>query len=178
MPERQPALLVVMIDTASLRWHVAAIGSGAQVIPLLRSEDGNLDEYRDLEPDAQLSFLRHRFAGVLQRGCDRLYPKQMKVSHFLLIADGHYPDAQPDTTARLAAHFVDWMINPPVTYLLHQGEFREDSVTESLDSLETVAGELPETVAASLWAGWAEMVELLSQPDCWELIASPPKSIE
>lgn len=172
MLDREPVLLVVLIETVPLRWHVAAIGSDNCVIPLLRSDDGNLDQYRDLERDEQLSFLRHRFAGVLQRGCDRLYPKGMKVSHFLLIADGHYPNAAEDITPGLAAHFVEWMINPPVTYLLHDGAF----TTGPLEGLETIAGDLSEEVASTLQDCWPKMIVLLGQPARWELIASPPQS--
>lgn len=171
MGEREPALLVVLIETVPLRWHVAAIGDAGQVIPLLRSNDGNLDQYRDLEPDAQLSFLRHRFAGVLQRGCDRLYRQRMKVSHFLLIADGHYPNAAEDITPGLAEHFVEWMINPPVTYLMHCGDFTQVSTAGPRDQFTLVAGELPADVATMLGDSWSEIIGLLGQPDCWELIA-------
>ncbi len=175
MPDREPALLVVLIETVPLRWHVAAIGSDNFVIPLLRSNDGNLDQYRNLESDAQLSFLRHRFAGVLQRGCDRLYPKGMKVSHFLLIADGHYPNASEDITPGLAEHFVEWMINPPVTYLLHRSEFTQEAAAGPHDQFELVAGELPDDIAMMLGDSWSEIVALLGQPDRWELIARPPQ---
>ncbi|TWU16333.1 hypothetical protein [Allorhodopirellula heiligendammensis] len=174
MHDREPALLVVFIGTDAFRWHVAAIGPEATVIPLLRSDDGNLDPYRDLEPDAQLSFLRHRIAGVLQRGCDRLYPRGMKVSHFLLIADGHYPDAAEDITTHLAEHFVEWMINPPVTYLLHDGASAQDSGRDPLADLTTIAGEFPAEVAAALQASWPDLISLLQEPDSWELIARPP----
>ncbi len=176
MADREPALLVLLIETAALSWHVAGIGPDNHVFPLLRSSDGNLDEYRDLEPDEQLSFLRHRIAGVLQRGCDRLYPKGMKVSHFLLIADGFYPNASEEITPALAAHFVEWMINPPVTYLLLHSEFTQASSASPLDVLETIAGDLPVAMAATLQESWPEMIDLLGQPEHWELIAKPSQS--
>lgn len=175
MREREPALLVVLIETIPLRWHAAAIGAEGRVIPLLRSDNGNLDQYRGLEPDAQLSFLRHRVAGVLQRGCDRLYPKGMKVTHFLLIADGDYPNAAAGTTLGLAKHFVEWMINPPVTYLLHRAGFTQPAA-DALDEFVTVAGDFPDPIAVALQASWSEIIDLVAKPDRWELIAKPPQS--
>lgn len=176
MRDREPALLVVLIETVPLRWYAVAIGADGRVIPLLRSEDGNLDQYRGLEPDAQLSFLRHRVAGVLQRGCDRLYPKGMKVSHFLLIADGHYPNAAEETTPGLAKHFVEWMINPPVTYLLHRGGFTQQPAAVALEDLVIIAGDLPDEIDSALKNNWPEIIDLVAQPDRWELIAKPPQS--
>lgn len=176
MRDREPALLVVLIETIPLRWYAVAIGAEGRVIPLLRSDNGNLDQYRGLEPDAQLSFLRHRVAGVLQRGCDRLYPKGMKVTHFLLIADGDYPNAAAGTTSGLAKHFVEWMINPPVTYLLHRAGFTQQPAAGALDDLETIAGDFPEPIASGLRANWSEIIGLVAQPDRWELIAKPPQS--
>lgn len=175
MRDREPALLVVLIETVSLRWHAAAIGVGGRVIPLLRSDTGNLSQYRGLEPDAQLSFLRHRVAGVLQRGCDRLYPKGMKVNHFLLIADGDYPNAAEGMTSGLANHFVEWMMNPPVTYLVHRGGFTHQPGAGELEDLITIAGDFPDQIALALQASWAEIIELVAQPGRWELIAKPPQ---
>ena len=172
MTDREPALLVVLIEAASFRWHVAGVDRGGQTIPLLQSEDGDLDEFRELEFDAQISFLRHRLAGALQRGCDRLYARKLKASRFLLIADGTFPNAAAGVTERLADHFVQWMINPPATFLLTPSEFR---IRQDSD-INLIAGELPESVSAELENALPAIVSQLNQPEHWELIARPERS--
>lgn len=174
MGDREPALLVVLIETASHRWHVAGVDSAGQTLTLLQSEDGNLDEYRGLEFDAQISFLRHRLAGVLQRGCDRLYARDLKASHFLLIADGLFPDAAEGVTERLAEHFVQWMMTPPVTFLMVPVEF---NVRQASD-FNIIAGELPQPVSTALNDALPTMVSQLNQSERWELIPRPQRSQE
>ena len=77
MTDKEPVLLTVLIDTSRLRWYVAGIRLDGEPLPLLRSEAGNLSPYLGIPFDDQVSFLRHRLSGVLQRGCDRLWGRQI-----------------------------------------------------------------------------------------------------
>lgn len=171
MGERQPALLVVLIKPSRQCWYVGGIALSGDILPLLRSEPDNLSDYLGLEFDAQLSFLRHRIAGVLQRGCDRLFSQNLKARHFLLIADGHFQDVAESLTERLAEHFVAWMVNPPVTYLLAQSGFTPATTND----LQLIAGEYPAEVARVVVERLPELVALLDDPDCWEVIARPQR---
>ena len=168
MTARAPVILVVLIDTKKLSWNVACISFAGEPTPLLRSASGDLDEYRGQELDNQVSFLRHRLAGVLQRGCDRLFAHQMKASHVVFIADGNYPDADEKVTRCLAEHFVQWMMNPPVTYLLSKG-----LAPPQINVSQVVAGEFPDSVAEPLKAALPKLASLLDLPDCWECV--PPR---
>lgn len=163
---REPVLLTVLMQPGLLCWHAAGIRRDGQSVPLLRSEENSMTAYRGLEPDAQRSWLRHCIAGVLQRGCDRLFARNMKAEHFVLIADRHFPGAAADLTEQLADHFVQWMINPPVTYLLTPPGF----VDESAVQWQLIAGELPEAIDQALHRGLPELVAELEAPASWELI--------
>src|SRR5262245_51840597 len=114
MTQKAPRLLVVLVDSARLRWFVAAFGLDGHPEPLLRSVDGDLARYQELEYDDQVSFLRHRFCGVVQRGCDRLWARELKACHFVFVFEGLLPDATGGLTQAVAEHFTLWMINPPV----------------------------------------------------------------
>ncbi|MGV3484678.1 MAG: hypothetical protein ACO1RT_09700 [Planctomycetaceae bacterium] len=170
MSDRVPVILVVLIDTGKLSWHLGGIRLDGEPVPLLKSARGDLDSYRGLETDHQVSFLRHRLAGALQRGCDRLFSHRMKASHFVFVADGTYPHAADDVTERLADHFVQWMMNPPVTYMLSP-----DGVTQAASEMpKVIAGTLPEDVAAVLKEGLPKLARALNEPDRWECVPQAP----
>ncbi len=169
---REPVLLAVLIQPSLFSWHVAGIRRDGQPVPLMRSEENNLSDYRGLEEDAQRSFLRHRIAGVLQRGCDRLFARNMKADHFVLIADRHFPDASEALTGQLAEHFTSWMINPPVTYLLAPPGFASGSLAD----LRLIAGDLPESIGEALEKALPGLAARLEDSAAWELIARPQQS--
>jgi len=169
---REPVLLTVLMQPGSLCWHAAGIRRDGRSVPLLRSEENSMTDYRGLEPEAQRSWLRHCIAGVLQRGCDRLFARNMRAEHFVLIADRHFPDAAEGLTEQLADHFVQWVINPPVTCLLTPPGF----VDESPVQWQLVAGELPEAIDRALHRGLPELVSELEAPAAWELIAKSQQS--
>src|SRR5437764_7082220 len=104
MEPKTPVLLLVLVETARLRWFVASLGLDGRAAPLLRSEAGDLDKYLSLPFDEQGSFLRHRFCGVLQRGCDRLWGRSSKACQFVIVFDGLLPDATRTPTQAVAAH--------------------------------------------------------------------------
>ena len=116
MEKKEPVLLTILIDTTRMRWLAGGISFDQQVFPLLASQDYDLAGYRDMEFDEQASFLRHRFCGALQRGCDRLWGLQKKACQFVFLTDQIFPDAPPALTDRIAEHLVQWMTNPPVIF--------------------------------------------------------------
>ncbi len=169
MSDRQKAILVVLITTREFRWHAGAITADGLAVPLLRSDQANLHHYTELESDEQVSFLRHRLAGVLQRGCDRLFARHMKANHFLLIADGRFVEADPAITQRLADHFVQWMINPPITYIIANPDFE----IHSADQIKVIAGTCLPEVTTVLQTGLPGLVKQIATPESWELITRP-----
>lgn len=165
MNAKEPVLLTVLIETASLRWYVAGIRLGGEPLPLLRSEAGNLSPYLGLPFDEQVSFLRHRLSGVLQRGCDRLWGRQKKPCHIVFVADGPFAQAAPELTRRVAEHFVEWMTRPAVAFFTCAGGF---AAGDNL-SLRTEAGELDDQLRQSLDAGLPALLAARDQPEAWEL---------
>src|SRR5947209_11105311 len=123
MDTKTPVVLVVLVETARLRWFVASLGLDGRAAPLLRSEVGDLEKYRSLPFDEQVLFLRHRFCGVLQRGCDRLWARGNKACQFVFVFEGPLPEPTGQLTASVAEHFVQWMLNPPVVVLVSADGF-------------------------------------------------------
>ncbi|WP_153556502.1 hypothetical protein [Roseimaritima sediminicola] len=169
MTDRQPASLIVLLETDRQQWFAGAAGPDGPPLPLMCSDPGNLDQYVGEDFDRQLSFLRHRLAGVLQRGHDRLYARQLKAAHFLFVADGDFPDADPRLTQALAEHFVQWMIKPPVGY----ARAPDDFAIRQADDLHLVAGELPARAALDLPDAVRQLAQLRSEEGAWELIPRP-----
>src|SRR5262245_36956673 len=136
MPDKEPVLLTVLIETRNLRWFVAGVGLDAAAIPLLCSEPGNLRPYLGVPLDQQVDFLRHRLSGVLQRGCDRLWGRAKKPCQLVFVTDGAFDPAVPELTQRVADHFVEWMTRPPVVFLTGNDVF----AVQDPCSLRQVAG--------------------------------------
>ncbi|TWT79443.1 hypothetical protein CA13_08440 [Planctomycetes bacterium CA13] len=171
MSDREPAWLVVLIDTELLRWSAVGIDSRGQAFPLIQSEAGNLDEYKELAADDQVSFLRHRLSGVLQRGFDRFYARGKKASHILLISDGPFPNSAEGVTKQLAEHFVEWMINPPVAFLMTPSAFNVGHEAK----FDVIAGDFLRSNLVTLSRAIDGIVSQLGQPECWELIPNAKK---
>src|SRR5438128_1583123 len=121
MHSKAPVLLLVLVETARLRWFVAVLGLDGRAVPLLRSDVGDLEKYRTLDFDEQVAFLRHRFCGVLQRGCDRIWARESMTCQFVFVFDGLIPDPTSTLTQVVAEHFTQWMLNPPVVVFQHTG---------------------------------------------------------
>jgi hypothetical protein len=162
--EKEPVLLTVLIDTAGLQWHVAGVELDGKPLPLIRSEPDNLRPYVGAALDEQVSFLRHRLSGVLQRGCDRLWARHKKPCQIVFLADGPFRHAPPELTQQVAAHFVEWMVSPPVAYFLCRDGFAADRPP----SLEHVAGEMAPGRQAALETGLPQLFAGLTQPALWE----------
>jgi hypothetical protein len=156
MDSKTPVLLVVLVEASRLRWFVAAIDPDGRTEPLLRSEVGNLEKYRGLDFEEQVSFLRHRFCGVLQRGCDRLWARQQKARQFAFVFDEPLPEPTGRLTAAVAQHFLEWLLNPPA--VVYTG------------ALERVVGTIDPALEGQLRAGLGALWALRDDAAAWELV--------
>ena len=168
MSEKEPVLLTTLIDTSRMRWLVGAIGFDGEIYPLVRSQDNDLSSYRNLEFDEQASFLRHRFCGVLQRGCDRVWGLKKKAAHFVFVLDQPFPDAAPELTERTAEHLFEWMANPPVTFLIAKNTFESTDV-----KLKPIAGTLDERSMSVFESSLAKLGNAANDDDRWEESPKP-----
>jgi hypothetical protein len=169
---KQPVLLVVLIETAAFAWRIAAINPTGAVHPLMRSEAGDLALYRGASFDEQVSFLRHRLSGVLQRGCDRLWGRQMKPSQIVFVSDALFADASPELTQAVADHFAEWMVNPAVAFYVGRLESTPDNPLR----LAKLAGDISAKDHEVLECGLAALHPALSEPEAWEVAASKPQA--
>jgi hypothetical protein len=164
MEHKTPVLLAVLVETSRLRWFVAAVGLDGQATPLLRSDIGDLNKYRGLDFDAQVSFLRHRFCGVLQRGCDRLWARGLKACQFAFVFEAPLPEPTGQLTAAIAEHFVQWLLNPPVVVLVSGDGFEAPA-----PQLECVAGAIEAQLEALLRSSLRPLLVARSDESQWEL---------
>jgi hypothetical protein len=162
--DKTPVLLVVLVETSRLRWFVAALGLDGQAAPLLRSDVGDLEKYRDLDLDGQVSFLRHRFCGVLQRGCDRLWARGLKACQFTFVFESPLAEPTGLLTAAIAEHFTQWLLNPPVAVLVSA-----DGFDAPAPRLETVAGGLDGPLDALLRKHLGALLAARADEGQWEL---------
>jgi hypothetical protein len=157
---KTPVLLLVLVETGQLRWFVASISLEGVLVPLLRSEPGDLEKYQGLDFDEQVAFLRHRFCGVLQRGCDRLWARGNKACQFVIVFEESLPEPSGDLTRQVAEHFAQWMLNPPVAV------FVGPTGPAALDHL---AGQLDRPLLQLLHASLGALRTATADPDAWEL---------
>ncbi len=166
MQTKTPVLLIVFVEGEKLRWSVASIGLDSSVVtPLLRSEDGDLATYLELDFDEQVSFLRHRFCGVVQRGCDRLWPKGEKACQFVFLFAGALPNAPEELTQRMAEHFAEWMLRPPVVVFTSAIGFTGTASS----TLSRLAGVLDPSIEDALHAGLVPLFSTMADPSAWEI---------
>lgn len=168
MADKTPLMLVVLVEVARLRWFVAAVDLDGQATTLLRSEEGNLEKYRGLDFDEQVAFLRHRFCGVLQQGCDRAWARDAKACQFVFVFDASLPEATGTLTQLVAEHFAQWMLRPPAVTFLHH------NAGES-SHLERLAGEIEAPLEKLLVACLPALEKARERADDWEL-AVPRKA--
>ncbi len=169
MNDKEPVLLTIVIETARMRWLAGGIGLDQNVFPLLESYDDDLAGYFDLAFDEQVSFLRHRFCGALQRGCDRLWGIRKKACQFLFLTDKAFPHAPPELTERIAEHLVQWMSNPPVIFFSVAG----GSWTTRPIEITSIAGDISPAYFDALQLGLPSLLDAVSQADRWERVPLP-----
>lgn len=160
MEAKTPVVLLVLVETARLRWFVAALGLDGQAVPLLRSEVGDLDKYLGLAFDEQVAFLRHRFCGVLQRGCDRLWARSSKACQFAIVFEGLIPEATGGLTQAVAEHYAVWMLNPPVAVFNRTGD---------PPRLELLAGQLAGPLEELVQSQIDGLLTVRDEEGVWEL---------
>jgi len=173
MNVKEPVLLIVLIETARMRWLAGGIDMQHNAIPLLASQDDDLAPYRTLEFEEQASFLRHRFCGALQRGCDRLWGRKQKACQFIFVTDTHFPDAPAELTDRVAEHMVQWMANPPLVFFsADDRSFQSRPLTPT-----ALAGTLPDDYTEVWQAGLPSLLDAATKDDDWETVPLPkPRS--
>jgi hypothetical protein len=165
MEGKAPVLLLVLVETVRLRWFVASVALDGRAAPLLRSEIGDLERYRGLDFDEQVAFLRHRFCGVLQRGCDRVWARGEKARQFVIVFESPLAEPTGELTRTVAEHFALWMLNPPVAVYVSTGGF-DGGEPPPLDRL---AGELEPALAAPLHACLGGLLAVREDEAAWEL---------
>jgi hypothetical protein len=164
MTPKTPVLLLILVETPRLRWFVAALSLDGRVVPLLRSEEGDLAKYQGLPFDEQVGFARHRFCGVMQRGCDRLWARDLKACHFVIVFEGLLPEPTGELTQAAADNLALWMLNPPVVVF---------NAPSGPGRLEKLAGDLDPPLEDLVRAHLGELLAAREDPDAWEL--SPKK---
>jgi len=165
MQTKEPVMLVVMIEARRLRWFAAGLTMTGEVLPLLSSEIGDLEPYTELGFDEQASFLRHRFCGILQHGCDRLWPRMKKAVQFVFIFDEQLEDPSGQLTQRVAEHFVEWMTNPPVVAFAAHDGFADIKPGQ----LERLAGDPDPTLQNVLNDSLPALASATAAPELWEV---------
>ncbi len=163
MTEKEPVTLVAHLDLSSEFWSVASVNSSFDVAPIIQSQPSDLEPWGDGTLDEQLSFLRHRIAGILQRGTDRLWGRQQKAQLFVV---GFRCDDNPATrevVAKVSEHFCTWMLKPPIICLCVQGD----------GTLECIASNTASDEYGSFAAVLQEIRTLANESELWEL-APPP----
>ena len=166
---KTPALLVVVIRTSAKQWFVAGSTECDPLLPLVCSEPGNLGEYVDLPPDDQLSFMRHRIAGAIQRGFDRLYAKDAKTQQIILFIDDEFPNASPNLLQRVGDHFAAWMTRPAVCCYRGTGVKRSTSV----EQLTRISGLMERLWTEQFEKSLPHLTDALDVEEIWEHVPTP-----
>jgi hypothetical protein len=115
--------------------------------------------------DEQVAFLRHRFCGILQRGCDRLWARKNKACQLVFLFEQALPEPTGELTRAVAAHLAEWMLSPPVAVFVSAGGFDAPEGCR----LEPLAGRLDPAHEKLLYAHLAELLAARDNPDAWEM---------
>lgn len=164
MDSKAPTILIVLVETAKLRWFVAGLGLDGSLAPLICSDDNDLSPYWGIDFDEQLAFLRHRFCGVMQRGCFRLWAQQKKACQFIYLFEGLLPESSDreagSLTRGIAEHMVEWLMNPPVAVLAQTASGR----------LDQLAGQMEAAQETLVRDRLGQLDALRSDPTAWEVV--------
>jgi hypothetical protein len=159
MEPKAPAILLVLVESVRLRWFVGCVDLDGRATPLICSEVNDLEKYRGLDFDEAVAFLRHRFCGALQRGCDRLWARNRKACQFVFVFEAPLAEPTGELTRAVARHFAEWLLNPPVAVFAGAGGF---------DRPELLAGRLDPPLADLLHAHLGELLAAKEDPVAWE----------
>ena len=103
---KELVILAAQFDLVACRWSVASIDDQSVVDPLVQSLPDDLLNYRSGTFDERTSFLRHRIAGALQRGNDRLWGQQRKSELFAIEFATESVAVDGELIRRVAEHFL------------------------------------------------------------------------
>lgn len=162
MTEKEPVTLAVHLDLTRRTWSVASVNVEFEVVPLVQSQPDDLAPWSEGTVDEQVSFLRHRIAGVLQRGADRLWGRQQKARLFAIAFLCEDNKAANDIVDSVAQHFCTWMLKPPVVCL----RFQDDNVVQQI-AANTSCHDLDDLAGAL-----RQIHTLMGQPDLWDFAPS------
>jgi hypothetical protein len=109
----------------------------------------------------------------LQRGCDRLWGRQLKPRQIVFIADADFEPANPLLTQRVAEHFVEWMTNPPVVFFTCGDEISNGAEL----TLIQIAGEMEHADRTALETALIPLREATQETSLWELATTKPTSL-
>ena len=164
MQPKSPAILLVLVETRLLRWFVAAIELDGTATPLICSEVNDLARCREEDFDEQVAFLRHRFCGAMQRGCDRLWARSLKACQFVFVFETPLPEATGELTRAVAGHMAEWMLNPPVAVFTSAG-FRDGA-----SHLDLLAGVLEAPREELVRSHLGELLAKREDESAWEAV--------
>ena len=165
MERKGKFMLVIVVETARLRWFVAAVGVDGRVIPLLRSDIGDLEKYQDITFDEQITFLRHRLCGILQRGCDQIWGMDGKACQFVILFEGLLVESTGRLTQAVGNHLTEWILNPPLAVFNLAGDSR---AMQSI-RLENLAGHMDPSLEQVLRAHLGQLQDACRDLNAWEL---------
>lgn len=166
MTQKELVILAAQLDLAAGRWSVASIDAGGCVDPLVQSAVNDLAKHTIGSDDEKTSFLRHRIAGAIQRGADRLWGLTRKAELFAIQFIPVSATQDSDLIARVADHFCTWMVKPPVVCLQ----------TDDDGSVSLLASNTEEHDLQRITVGLTAMRPLTSQEHLWETVAQAAES--
>jgi hypothetical protein len=164
MEAKEPMILTLIVVAKPQQWFLAAVDLRGHVHRLLCSEPGDLAAYEGLPFDDQMSFLRHRICGVLQRGHDRLWPVDRKACQFVFLFAGDLPGTDAELIPRLADHFAEWMLSPPaVVFTLEHG------LNAKVTEIRQLAGSMDSRYRNALTEAFPSLLHAATDPASWEI---------
>ena len=166
MTEKELVILAARMDFVSCRWSLASIDAEGGVDPLIQSAVNDLAKHAAGTLDERTSFLRHRIAGALQRGADRLWGLTRKAETFAIeFAPARLPD-DSELISRVAEHFCTWMVKPPVVCVQTDQGGATSLLATNVDSPDL----------SRINRGLTVMRPLTEQEDLWETAPAAPGS--
>lgn len=164
MTQKEPVTLAAHLNLCDGTWSVASVNRSFEIAPLIQSQPHDLDPWRIGSFDEQVTFLRHRIAGLLQRGSDRLWGRQQKAQLFTIDYWYEENEASLAVVTSVAQHFCTWMLKPPVICVRLSADGALDCIATntSYEDLSDIASALQEIRIQA------------AQPDLWELAPARP----
>jgi hypothetical protein len=162
--QKEPVTLAAHLNLFNGTWSVASVNRSFEIAPLVQSHPHDLDPWCTGPFDNQVTFLRHRIAGLLQRGSDRLWGRQQKAQLFTIDYFFEEDEASLEVITSVAHHFCTWMLKPPVVCLRLDAD----------GALNCIASNTSHDEFSDIASALQEIRTQADQPGLWEL--APPSS--